>query len=167
MKGDGDILRPVIHQHDGWPDLCAADGILEFIAGCTPVKVHALLDLCDKAEAERDAALAELDEHREMSGCMDLLRRDLIEAGVIGDACPPLFMTEAIIGYFGQLRADLEACRKDAERYRWIRERVGVDFMFGDYNPYLPGSSVVITQKDKETTDAAIDAAMSLEANHA
>lgn len=85
----------------------------DFVIAANPSTVLAILDDCQKAEAKRDAALA-----------------------------------------------DLEACRKDAERYRWIRERVGVDFMFGDYNPYLPGSSVVITQKDKETTDAAIDAAM-------
>lgn len=47
-----------------------------FIASASPAAVLSLLDQCDKAEAERDAALAEL-----------------------------------------------EACRKDAERYQWLRDQ--------------------------------------------
>lgn len=30
---------------------------------------------------------------------------------------------------------EIEALRKDAERYRWLREKVGVDFIFGEYSP--------------------------------
>ena len=47
-----------------------------FIASASPAAVLSLLDQCDKAEAERDAALAEL-----------------------------------------------EACRKDANRYQWLRDQ--------------------------------------------
>ena len=47
-----------------------------FIASVSPAAVLSLLDQCDKAEAERDAALAEL-----------------------------------------------EACRKDANRYQWLRDQ--------------------------------------------
>lgn len=109
-----------------------------------------LTDALMKAEAERDAALAERDEHREMSGCMDLLRRDLIEAGVIGDACPPLFMTEAILGYFGQLRAELEACRKDARRWWCVRNAVQLQ---SPYAVWREGSHPVLGKDADELVD--------------
>lgn len=54
-----------------------------FIASASPAAVLSLLDQCDKAEAERDAALAEL-----------------------------------------------EACRKDAERYRQLRDGSGWPAVF-------------------------------------
>jgi len=104
-------------------------------------------------------AESERDQYRDMAACIDLLRRDQIAAGVIGESCPPMFMTEAVLGYIGtlegeraKLRAELSACkdspggcgywreaaklreaerdallaevealRKDAERYRWFR----------------------------------------------
>lgn len=124
MKGDGDILRPVIHQHDGWPDLCAADGMLEFIAGCTPAKVQALLDECDRkdspleeykrggrcalelledAESERDAALAELEQLRRNASALMFME-----------------LTSEIVA----IRSQLQSCRREAELYRWVSRGV-------------------------------------------
>jgi Lar family restriction alleviation protein len=40
-----------------------------------------------------------------MAQSMDMFREDMIEAGVIDDNVPPMFMTEAILGYIGKLRA--------------------------------------------------------------
>ena len=75
-----------------------------FIASASPAAVLSLLDQCDKAEAERDAALAEL-----------------------------------------------EACRNDAERYRWITENCDID-----YRGHRPDG-------DYASSDEAIDAAMAKE----
>ena len=56
-----------------------------------------------------------------------------------------------------QLRAQVEALRKDAERYRWLRGR-------------LPGSAYriagVIYSEGGQGVDVAIDAAMSREVGH-
>jgi hypothetical protein len=40
-----------------------------------------------------------------MAQSMDMFRNDMIEAGVIDDNVPPMFMTEAILSYIGKLRA--------------------------------------------------------------
>ena len=40
--GDGDVLRPVKNQHDGWPDLAGPMANLEFIAAANPQAVLAL-----------------------------------------------------------------------------------------------------------------------------
>lgn len=57
-----------------------------------------------------------------------------------------------------QLRAEVEALRQDAERYRWLRGRV-------------PGSAYrvagVIYSEGGDGVDAAIDAAMAKEGGHA
>lgn len=58
------------------------------------------------------------------------------------------------------LAAEVEALRKDAERYRWLREKVGVDLIFGDYSPWLLSCNTDMTDLEKKTTDEAIDAAM-------
>jgi len=49
---------------------------------------------------------AERDQYRDMAACMDLLRRDLIEAGVVGESCPPMFMTEGVLAYIAKLRTE-------------------------------------------------------------
>ena len=56
--------------------------------------------------------------------------------------------------------AEIEALRRDAERYRWLREKVGVDLIFGDYSPWLLSCNTDMTDPEKKTTDEAIDAAM-------
>lgn len=62
--GDGDILRPVVNQNDGWPDLAARQETLNYIAAANPSVIRALL-------AERDAlrhALETMVEMVEMNG---------------------------------------------------------------------------------------------------
>lgn len=54
----------------------------------------------------------------------------------------------------------VEALRNDAERYRWLREKVGVDFIFGEFSPWLPGMESDMDDSDKKTTDESIDTAM-------
>jgi len=62
-----------------------------------------------EAEEQRNIYEAERDQYRDMAGCMDLLRRDMIEAGVIGESCPPMFMTEGILKFIAQLCAGVDA----------------------------------------------------------
>ena len=54
-----------------------------------------------------------------------------------------------------RLRAALAEAQKDAARYRWLRERVGVDVR--EKYAYFP---LRRSQLDNSATDAAIDAAM-------
>ncbi|MGK8309864.1 ead/Ea22-like family protein [Pseudomonas aeruginosa] len=46
-SGDGDVLRPCTHPHDGWPDIVAPAENLEYIASANPKTILALLDEID------------------------------------------------------------------------------------------------------------------------
>jgi len=87
-----------------------------FIASASPAAVLSLLDQCDKAEAERDAAFAEL-----------------------------------------------ESCRKDAERYRWLRTAdwwsSPLCVIRDPKQQAKPGTDC----PSRDRLDSAIDAAMSHE----
>ena len=60
--------------------------------------------------AERDAARLRSENAEGMAECMDMLRRDLIAAGLIESSVPPMFMTEAILG----------AIQKAQARAKWL-----------------------------------------------
>lgn len=77
---------------------------------------------------------------------------DYVALNDYGMAVPPAVVLDLI--------AEVEALRKDAERYRWLREKVGVDLIFGDYSPWLLSCNTDMTDLEKKTTDEAIDAAM-------
>jgi hypothetical protein len=70
------------------------------------------------AVAEPDAQ-ARIDAQEGMAECMRMFRADMIEAGVIGESVPPMFMTEAILGEIGRLRAQLAAAQ---EALHWLEE---------------------------------------------
>ncbi|EMR0527600.1 TPA: ead/Ea22-like family protein [Pseudomonas aeruginosa] len=46
-SGDGDVLRPCTHPHDGWPDIVAPAENLKYIASANPKTILALLDEID------------------------------------------------------------------------------------------------------------------------
>ncbi|MBX5689011.1 ead/Ea22-like family protein [Pseudomonas aeruginosa] len=52
--GDGDVLRPCTHPHDGWPDIAAPVENLEYIAAANPKAILALLDEIDRLKAENE-----------------------------------------------------------------------------------------------------------------
>lgn len=54
-NGDGDVLRPCTHPHDGWPDIEAPVENLEYIAAANPKTILALLDEIDRLKAENEA----------------------------------------------------------------------------------------------------------------
>lgn len=64
-----------------------------------------------------------------------------------------------------ELKAENEALRKDAERYRWMRTRVGIVQGFGNFTPYSHGVEP-LSDDESEESDAAIDAAMSKDGSH-
>ena len=68
-----------------------------------------------------------------------------------GELCVPFAAVLAI----NALCDEVESLRKDAERYRWLREQEWID----DYVMQTYG----IREHDPETVDVAIDAAMAKE----
>ncbi|WP_400581440.1 ead/Ea22-like family protein [Pseudomonas aeruginosa] len=54
-SGDGDVLRPCTHPHDGWPDIVAPAENLKYIASANPKAILALLDEIDRLSDELSA----------------------------------------------------------------------------------------------------------------
>ncbi|WP_071571817.1 ead/Ea22-like family protein [Pseudomonas aeruginosa] len=54
-SGDGDVLRPCTHPHDGWPDIVAPAENLKYIASANPKTILALLDEIDGLSDELSA----------------------------------------------------------------------------------------------------------------
>lgn len=52
----------------------------------------------DAYQAGRQEMQQRVNNAEGMAGCMDMLRKDLIAAGVIPDGTAPMFMTEAVLG---------------------------------------------------------------------
>jgi hypothetical protein len=62
--GDGDVLCPVKHPHDGWPDLAGDQASWRYIVAAHPGVVTALLDRLEAVERARDEVSAALAETR-------------------------------------------------------------------------------------------------------
>lgn len=82
-----------------------------------------------------------------MADCMDLLRRDMIQAGIIGESVPPMFMSEAILGYIGKLQRDAAKGRLREINYKKVRKivkdqkvatRVAQQFLSDEYDRSQP-----------------------------
>ncbi len=65
-NGDGDVLRPCTHPHDGWPDIAAPVENLEYIAAANPKTTIALLDEIDGLKAENEVLRGALKQFAEM-----------------------------------------------------------------------------------------------------
>jgi hypothetical protein len=50
LRGDGNVLRGHVQQHDGHPDLASAPGVLDYIVAAQPSVVISLLEDLDMAE---------------------------------------------------------------------------------------------------------------------
>lgn len=78
-NGDGDVLRPCTHPHDGWPDIAAPVENLEYIAEANPKTILALLDEIDQLKAENEALRGALHAvQAEVDGNLRPLTRDLV-----------------------------------------------------------------------------------------
>ncbi len=65
-SGDGDVLRPCTHPHDGWPDIVAPAENLKYIASANPQAILALLDELDRLKAENEVLRGALKQFAEM-----------------------------------------------------------------------------------------------------
>ncbi|QUE30221.1 ead/Ea22-like family protein [Pseudomonas phage BUCT566] len=78
-SGDGDVLRPCTHPHDGWPDIVAPAENLKYIASANPKTILALLDEIDGLKAENEVLRGALQAvQAEVDGNLRPLTRDLV-----------------------------------------------------------------------------------------
>jgi hypothetical protein len=149
-----------------------------YVSAANPAAILSLLYHIDELKARHNGC-------RDMAGCMEMFRRDMIEAGITGESCPSMFMTEGVLGFVRKLKDEVEELRKqledsdqalkesraseavsqetirDAERYRWLRNSASVST---DSEPVVVDS----TPSDRECLfgeglDNAIDAAIAKE----
>ena len=114
--------------------------------------VLSLLDECDRLQAERDAALAELEALRIQVGTLtEWYSNALNIIAEVTAAIPGVTYMDLPDGGDVWIPEQIRRMAKDAERYRWLRVR-------------LPGSAYriagVIYSEGGQGVDVAIDAAM-------
>lgn len=69
---------------------------------------------CLTAELEKERTARQ--EAQAMAECLDMLRTDLIAAGVVGPEVAPMFLTEAVLSAVSDaVAAEREACEKRVE----------------------------------------------------
>ena len=51
-----------------------------------------------------------------MAECMEMLRTDLVAAGIISERVPPMFYSEAIIGLVKDMQQEIERLRKQVKK---------------------------------------------------
>jgi len=120
----------------------------EFMAAASPATVLALL-----AEIERGKRLFDQSE-RALDRVNAMWHRRWLNRTGEPYPIPALSRDEE----FDQLKAENEALRKDAERYRWLRD--------GEYLHAWADLHVCDEHRRAELTDRAIDTAMPREASH-
>lgn len=152
-NGDGDVLRPCTHPHDGWPDIAAPVENLEYIAAANPKAIIALLDeKCDRLKAENEALRRFAAEAYQVLGALDAPENVLDNASDAANGVP--LRHETLLPFFAD---DYEALRKDAARYRWLRERDLETIRQGGVFAGMTPENIVL---NLEHLDAAIDAAL-------
>ena len=70
------------------------------------------------------------------------------------------YLSESVPDTIAALISENEELVRDAERYRWLRKRVGVSFDTSYPSVWLPTGRSKIDVGDEMKTDAAIDAAI-------
>ncbi|MBA5189783.1 ead/Ea22-like family protein [Pseudomonas aeruginosa] len=108
-SGDGDVLRPCTHPHDGWPDIVAPAENLKYIASANPKTILALLDEIDRLKAENCA-------HKDTQKHCELLEQYLKECA---SALPGTYYMDPPDGGNVSIPEQIRRMAKDAARYRW------------------------------------------------
>lgn len=143
-----DERQTIIHEPPCSPHNPQAIGDAMLIAAANPSAIADLL-------AERDRLAAEV---VHFAGRLAGAERDRdqfkhqweMQCGVAKNAAEKLLAANT----------ELAEARRDAQRYRWLRQRVGVDYLFGEASPYLPTAN---SRLRPESTDEVIDRAMGTE----
>ncbi len=140
-----------------------------YIAAANPAAVLSLLDECDKAEAERDAALAELEALRiQVSTLTEWYSNALDVISEVTAAIPGVTYMDPPDGGDVSIPEQIRRMAKDAERYRWLREQEaesGIAVLcVGSWEK--AATCIATTYPVSDELDTAIDAAMSQEVGH-
>lgn len=120
---------------------------LKFIAAANPAVVLALITENEKLAEDYDKAWRH-----------DLNGKNNVEA-MVGELAGAQAMLETAYSERDQLKAEVEALRRDAERYRWITDGSRGDWCWSN----------VLSEEHRELSDSldgAVDAAMSKESGH-
>ncbi|HHG4740964.1 TPA: ead/Ea22-like family protein [Pseudomonas aeruginosa] len=146
-SGDGDVLRPCTHPHDGWPDIVAPAENLKYIASANPKTILALLDEIDRLKAENCA-------HKDTQKHCEWLAQDLKECASV---LPGTYYMDPPDGGNVSIPEQIRRMAKDAARYRWLRERDLETIRQGGVFAGMTPENIVLNQED---LDAEIDAAL-------
>jgi Lar family restriction alleviation protein len=73
------------------------------------VMCRALLSAAPVEPTKSEKEVLEQDNLEGMAGCMDMVRMELIDAGVITANVPPMFVANAVLGYIAKLRHERAA----------------------------------------------------------
>ena len=113
------------------------DTNMEYIAAANPAAVLSLLDQCDKAEAERDAALAELEALRIQVGTVTEWYSNALDViAEVTAAIPGVTYMDFPDGGDVSIPEQIRRMAKDAERYRQLRDGSGWPSVFDNsYDP--------------------------------
>lgn len=59
--GDGNVIKPIVHPRDGWPDIQGIES-LRFIAACDPDTIRRLVGMARRALAHDELTIEEFKE---------------------------------------------------------------------------------------------------------
>ena len=108
---------------------CVAN--VAFVGAANPATVLSLLDQCDKAEAERDAALAELEAlHIQVGTLTEWYSNALNVIAEVTAAIPGVTYMDLPDGGDVSIQEQIRRMAKDAERYRQLRDGSGWPAVF-------------------------------------
>ncbi|HHJ1658351.1 hypothetical protein CJT77_27885 [Pseudomonas aeruginosa] len=123
-----------------------------FIASANPKTVLALLDEIDRLKAENEELRKFSAEAYQVLGDLDAPENVLDNASDAANGVP--LRHETLLPFFAE---DYEALRKDAARYRWLRERDLETISRGGVFAGMTPKNIVLNLED---LDAEIDAAI-------
>ena len=74
--------------------------------GAATIKaIYSFLLEAAATNAEVKAARQRAQSSQAMADCMDMVKRELVQAGVVGEDVPPMFVADAVLGRLGHMRA--------------------------------------------------------------
>ncbi|MGC8093411.1 hypothetical protein ACP3VF_10420 [Pseudomonas paraeruginosa] len=123
-----------------------------FDSAANPKTILALLDEIDGLKAEKEALRKFAAEAYQVLGALDAPENVLNNASDAASGDP--LRHETLLPFFAE---DYEALRKDAARYRWLRERDLETIRQGGVFAGMTPENIVLNQED---LDAVIDAAL-------
>ncbi|EQB1849654.1 hypothetical protein [Pseudomonas aeruginosa] len=148
-------LRRLAERADalyGMPSLEHEYAISKFRVASTPKAILALLDEIDGLKAEKEVLRKFAAEAYQVLGALDAPENVLNNASDAASGDP--LRHETLLPFFAE---DYEALRKDAARYRWLRERDLETIRQGGVFAGMTPENIVLNQED---LDAVIDAAL-------